>query len=104
MWTPVVLVLQPIRAGQEESYRARLSLSQLDVSVDGLELEAWAPRFPDMGPQVLGVETAADCHLEVREQRSVHRFQIDVAAEVAGEVDDHTAVHRLELHVGVRID
>src|SRR5690242_20162077 len=58
-----------------------LALSQLDASVDGLELHARSAGPPDMGAQMLRVQPAADRHLEVRVQRAVHRRQIDVAAE-----------------------
>src|SRR5678815_3581662 len=106
MRAPVVRVLHPIRGGQEESYRdlPPLSLSELDVPVDGLELEPGAAGLADMRPEMLRIEPAAHRHLEVREQGSIHRLEIHVAAEVAGEVHDVVPVHRLELHVRVGID
>src|SRR6476646_11557427 len=106
MRAPVVRVLHPIRGGQEESYRGLppLSLSKLDISVDGLELEPGPTGLADMRPEMLRIEPAAHRHLEVREQGPVHGLEVDVAAEVAGEVHDDAAVHRLELHVRVGID
>src|SRR4029079_4970646 len=106
MRAPVVRVLHPIRGGQEESYRdlPPLSLSELDVPVDGLELEPGAAGLADMRPEMLGIEPAAHRHFEVREQGSIHRLEIHVAAEVAGEVHDDAPVHRLEFHVRVGID
>src|SRR6185437_1272511 len=41
---------------------------------------------------------------EVGIQRAVHRFEIDVPAEVGRELDADAAVHRRELHIGVGID
>src|SRR6185312_1087552 len=43
-------------------------------------------------------------HLEIGIQRSIHRLEIDVAAEVAAEFDDHAAVHGGEVHVAVVVD
>src|SRR6185312_4975084 len=43
-------------------------------------------------------------HLEIGIQRSIHRLEVDVAAEVAAEFDDHAAVDGGEVHVAVVVD
>src|SRR6516162_6462759 len=94
-----------LRPPQPESYggrEQRLTPAQLDVSVDRLELHPRAPRLADVGAEMLGIESAAQGHLEVRVQGAVDRREIDVAPKVAGELDDDVSIHRGEVHSVVR--
>src|SRR5947209_3370966 len=70
-------------AGRLRAARAcLLSVSELDASVDRFKADARPARLPDMRPQMLWVEAAADGHLEVGVQRAVERLEINVGAKI----------------------
>src|SRR5262249_8993877 len=77
---------------------ARLTLSKLDVSVDGREAHTALTRLADVRAKMLGIESAAERHLEVRVERPIHGREVYVAVEFARKLDAHAAVHGAEVH------